>query len=60
MTDRAKRIVRPWKHTENDRGYQRRVAAAVARGEFTPPGTKPNTMDPEKVERRKVLRAEWR
>lgn len=60
MSDRAKRIVHSWKRTENDRGYQHRVADAIARGEFTPPGTKPNTMDPAKVERRKVLKAEWR
>ena len=52
----ANRVVHPWKRTEIDRGYQRRVAAAVAREEYTPPGTKPNPTDPEKVHARKAAR----
>jgi hypothetical protein len=54
------RLVRPWKRSEADRGYRGRVERAIARGEFTPPGTKPNATNPAKVERRKVLKAEWR
>lgn len=59
MSDRAKRTVHPWKRTETDRGHQRRIAAAIERREYSPPGTKPNAMDSEKVKRRKVLKAEW-
>ena len=42
MSDREekkRRIVHPWKHTERDRNYQRRVLAAQERGEYTPPGS---------------------
>ena len=49
MSDRAKRTVHPWKRTETDRGYRGRVERAVARGEFTPAGTKPNSTDPAKT-----------
>ena len=31
MTDRGKRRTAPWKHTEKDRGWLRRKAAADAR-----------------------------
>ena len=55
----ADRIVHPWKRTEIDRGHQRRVTSAVARGEYTPPGTKPNPTDPDKVRVRKAARREY-
>jgi hypothetical protein len=42
MSERKHRTVHPWKRTDIDRGYQRRVARAKERGEWTPPGTKPN------------------
>lgn len=44
-SERKHRIVHPWKRTEIDRGYQRRVARAIERGEFTPVGTKPNPQE---------------
>lgn len=31
MADRGKRLVSPWKHTEKDRGWMRRKAAADLR-----------------------------
>jgi hypothetical protein len=58
MSDRAKRTVHPWKRTEIDRGYRSRVERAVARGEFTPPGTKPNPTNPDKVRGKKAARRE--
>jgi len=58
MSDRAKRTVHPWKRTEIDRGYRSRVERAVARGEFTPPGTKPNPTDPAKVRGKIAARRE--
>lgn len=54
----AGRIVHPWKRSEADRGYRGRVERAVARGEFTPPGTKPNATDPAKVRGKIAARRE--
>jgi hypothetical protein len=54
----AGRIVHPWKRSEIDRGYRGRVERAVARGEFTPPGTKPNATDPDKVRGKIAARRE--
>lgn len=57
MSDRAKRTVHPWKRTELDRGYRSRVERAVARG-GTPPGTKPNATNPDKVRGKIAARRE--
>lgn len=59
MSDRTKRTTHPWKHTGSDRGYQRRIAAAVERRQYTAPGMKPNAMDPEKVRGKRAARKEW-
>ena len=59
MSDRAKRTTHPWQGTKSDRGYQRRVVAAIVRREYTPPGTKPNATDPEKVRGKRAARREW-
>lgn len=57
MSDRAKRTVHPWKHTEIDRGYRGRVEPCVC-GEFTPPGTPPNATNPDKVRGKIAARRE--
>jgi hypothetical protein len=44
----------PWKRTEADRGFMGRVNRARERGEYTPPGTRPNVMDPAKVARKRT------
>jgi len=46
----------PWRRTDNDRGYQRRVERAKARGEYTAPGTQPNARDAGKVARKRSAR----
>lgn len=51
--------VRPWKgNPDTDPRYAARVARAIERGEYTTPGTKPNPMDPAKVARKRIARAE--
>lgn len=60
MSDRAKRTVHPWKRTEADRGYRGRVERAIARGEVSPPGGKPNATDPDKVRGKIAARREHR
>ena len=54
----AGRVVHPWKRSEIDRRYRGRVERAVARGEYTPSGTKPNAMDPDKVRGKIAARRE--
>jgi hypothetical protein len=59
MSERKHRLVHAWKRTEIDRGYQTCVARAIERGGFTPPGTKPEPMAPDKVLRKRTARRGW-
>uniref|UniRef100_A0A6M3JHM1 Uncharacterized protein n=1 Tax=viral metagenome TaxID=1070528 RepID=A0A6M3JHM1_9ZZZZ len=43
---------------EGDRGYRGRAERAIARGEYTAPGTKPNATDPAKVRGKLAARKE--
>jgi hypothetical protein len=58
VTERKKRTVRPWQSSlDTNRKKRARVERAIERGEYTPPGTKPNARNEAKVARKRAARA---